>query len=495
MVQLNFNAGPAPKAEPVRVWSQYQQALFDFVQHGQGHAVLEAVAGSGKSTTIKEACNRVSGSSLFIAFNKPIVEDLKAAGVNARTFHSICFKPVLDSRRVRQADADKLFKLTQQMLTGDDQHMYGAFIRKLVGLARNMGVGTSLQIDCDAVWYDLIAHHDMQPDSEYAQISRAVELARALLELSNNTQAVDFDDMLYFAVRDGIRLPTFDFIFVDEMQDTNAIQRAIVRKLMHQNTRVIAVGDPAQAIYGFRGADSESMNMFAADFGATRLPLSITYRCPQKVVALAQKWVSHIQAAPNAPEGEVTRLDSWDNKVFGPTDLVVCRTTKPLVQLAYRMLRDRIPVKIMGREIGQGIKTLINKMNARNLDHLVERLEAFRDREIQKAIAKGDEGKADAVADKVNCILFIIDTIAEDSGIRDLMSIIDSLFSDKMQGTTLATIHKAKGLEADTVFWLNSSKCPSPWAKQEWQQQQERNLCYVAVTRAKKRLVLIEEVQ
>lgn len=493
MATLNFNAGPAPAAEPVRIWSPFQQALFDFVQHGTGHAVLEAVAGSGKSTTIKEACNRVRGSSLFIAFNKPIVEDLKKAGVNARTFHSICFQPVLNSRKVREADSDKLFKLCKATLSGDDQALYGAFIRKLVGLARNMGVGTSLQIDCDAVWYDLIAHHDMQPDSEYAKLDRAVELARALLEASNQAQAVDFDDMLYFAVRDGLRLPTYDFIFVDEMQDTNSIQRAVVRKLMHEGTRVIAVGDPAQAIYGFRGADSQSMEYFIQDFNATRLPLSISYRCPRAVVDFAQQWVSHIQAAPNAKEGEVVQLAKWDNKVFGPTDLVVCRTTKPLVELAYRMLRDRIPVKIKGKEIGQGIKSLINKMNSRTLDQLVAKLEAYRDREVQKAVAKGDEGKADSVADKVNCILFIIDTM-DGGAIYDLMQVIDSLFSDKIENaTTLSTIHKAKGLEADTVFWLNSSKCPSPWARQEWQQQQERNLQYVATTRAKNRLVLIEE--
>ena len=52
---------------------------------------------------------------------------------------------------------------------------------------------------------------------------------------------------------------------------------------------------------------------------------------------------------------------------------------------------------------------------------------------------------------------------------------------------------EAKGLEADTVYWLGRSKCPSKWARQEWQKQQEANLCYVATTRAKKALVVIEE--
>jgi len=51
----------------------------------------------------------------------------------------------------------------------------------------------------------------------------------------------------------------------------------------------------------------------------------------------------------------------------------------------------------------------------------------------------------------------------------------------------------SRPLEAHKVFWLNSSKCPAQWARQDWQKQQEENLCYVAATRAKAELVLIEE--
>ena len=75
----------------------------------------------------------------------------------------------------------------------------------------------------------------------------------------------------------------------------------------------------------------------------------------------------------------------------------------------------------------------------------------------------------------------------------DLKAGIDMLFNNNAQALTLATIHKSKGMEAVRVWWLNSSKCPSRWAKQEWQKQQEINLCYVAVTRAKQNLLYIED--
>ena len=155
---------------------------------------------------------------------------------------------------------------------------------------------------------------------------------------------------------------------------------------------------------------------------------------------------------------------------------------------------NRIPAKIMGREIGQGLKSLITKLNAKGIDNLVLKLDVWADRESEKAIAKQQESRVEAIRDKAEAILCLIEGMLEtERTIPALLAIIDSLFSDSKGKITLATIHKAKGLEADTVFWLNSSQCPAKWAKSDWQIQQENNLCYVAVTRAKQTLVLIEE--
>lgn len=387
MVQLDFNArGVKPYNKPddiedqprdtSRKWSPLQTNIFEFVEHGQGNAIVEAVAGSGKTTTIVEALKRVRGTSIFLAFNKSIAEELKARGVNARTFHSLTYGPVTQARGARTVETDKLRKLCDQKLKGEDAAIYGAFIQKLVGLGRQAGIGCLIP-DVTQSWLDLCIHHDMEPEHDMADFGRALELASDLLTFSNESQMVDFDDLLYLAVKDGISLPKFDFIFVDEAQDTNAIQRALLRKIMRKGSRIVAVGDPAQAIYGFRGADSESLNLIAEEFDAIKLPLSISYRCPTSVVSYAQQWVSHIQAAPGAKAGEVQELGTkWDTGTFQANDLVVCRKTAPLMTLAFRMLRARVPVMVMGREIGAGLKSLINKMNARGIDHLVTKLEA-----------------------------------------------------------------------------------------------------------------------
>lgn len=481
----------------IKLPSVHQLRIFDFVENGQGNAVIEAVAGSGKTTTIVEAVRIVLKrglSALFLAFNKSIQQELEKRGVNARTFHSLTYSVVTKFMGVREVDSNKLRKLCDKYMTGEDYQMYSAFVCRLVGLARNAGIGC-LVPDTEQAWMDICIQHDLEPESEFADLGRGLELAQKLLQVSNTEGGVDFDDLLYIAVKEGLVLPKFDFVFVDEAQDTNAIQRALIRKLLHQGSRLIAVGDPAQAIYGFRGADSESLNLITSEFNCIRLPLSISYRCSLAVVNHARNWVTHIEARDNAPEGEVRQLGySWGTDTFAANDMVVCRTTAPIITLAFRLLRARVPVRVMGKEIGQGLKNLINKMNAGSLDHLEAKLEAWRDREVEKATAKMEEAKAEAIADKVACILCLIEGLAEtERTVFALMQTIDKLFAEGVNQVVLSTIHKAKGLEADRVFWLNSSKCPSPWARQEWQQEQERNLCYVATTRAKTTLVLIEE--
>lgn len=477
-----------------RQWSEYQQAIFRFVESGTGNAVVEAVAGSGKTTTIVEALSRVRGTSIFLAFNKKIADELKARGVNARTFHSLTFSPVTRARRASGVEANKLRNLVEEHWGQADVRDYGAFACRLVGLARQAGMGCLIP-DAESHWLALVEHHGLEPDSENATIERGVDIARELLTLSNASAFVDFDDLLYLAVRDGIPLPKFDFVFVDEAQDTNAIQRALLRKILRPGARVVAVGDPAQAIYGFRGADSESLGLIAQEFNACRLPLTVSYRCPRAVVEHARQWVAHIECSPTAPEGSVADWGTkWGTDSFRPADLLVCRTTRPLIALAYRLLCAHVPVSIAGRDLGQNLKALVTRMRATTLERLDERLVQYTEREVEKAIARKQEERAEAIRDKTEAIRCLIDGMPEgDRTVAALLAVIDRLFTERANAVQLSTIHKAKGLEADRVFWLNSSACPSRWAHQDWQVQQEYNLCYVATTRARHELVLIED--
>lgn len=508
MTNLNFDATQVPPATEAemqtsalaivlsgRNWSAYQLAIFNFVANGTGNAIVVAVAGSGKSTTIIEAMKLAHGQSIFLAFNKAIADELKRKGVNGRTFHSLVFGAVVQAYHQNGPTMDKLRLISRELFSYQESRLYGAFASKMVGLARGMGIGIpGMTADVEEEWIALAEHHALEPDSDEADFGEAIDAARRLFDACNADPRVDFDDMLYRAVRDNLSLPKFNFVFVDEAQDTNPIQRAILRKILASNARLIAVGDPAQAIYGFRGADSDALATLGREFSCTELPLSISYRCPKLVVEYAQQWVTHIEAAPGAPEGVVNDLGTdWNPLDFMPGDLVVCRKSAPLIQCAFRFIRSGVPVQVLGRDIGQGLKSLIKKMNARNIDQLGEKLEAWQQREVAKAMAAEDEAKVESIRDRAGVLLFLIDELKEDQRtIEALEAGIDWLFTDKGRAVTFCTGHKSKGLEAKRVFWLNRSECPAQWARKDWQRQQEVNLCYVITTRAMAELSFME---
>ena len=91
---------------------------------------------------------------------------------------------------------------------------------------------------------------------------------------------MDFTDMIFLPIKFGVAVKQYDFVFIDECQDLNSCQRELMQKAIKPNTgRFVAVGDPAQAIYGFAGADSDSFKKLCNIPNTIQLPLSVCYRC------------------------------------------------------------------------------------------------------------------------------------------------------------------------------------------------------------------------
>lgn len=126
---------------------------------------------------------------------------------------------------------------------------------------------------------------------------------------------------------------------------------------------------------------------------------------------------------------------------------------------------------------------------------MLKKLDDYEAREVDRAMAKDQSTKAESVRDRVDCIRIIIGALAErERTVPKLVEAIQSLFTDKANGTiTLCTVHKAKGMEWQRVYILDHNKLmPSKWAKRPWQKEQEKNLMYVAYTRAKFELAFID---
>ncbi len=480
--------------------SRYQQAIFDFVADPQaGNAIIEAVAGSGKSTTIVKALEMIPDSQrvLFLAFNRSFADELKSrvpAHVEARTLNSLGYGACMSALRpIRpQIDGSKCRKIARDALP-DAADSFQGQVLKLVSLCKAHGIAPAdkncrpLADATDEALEELVETYDIDIPSD-ADARLIYEWAREVLAANNRiTHILDYDDQLYMPVVFGWPLYKFDFVMVDEAQDLSLVQRALVKKALKPGGRLVAVGDSCQSIYAFRGADSRSMEMIRKDFNCHKLPLSISYRCPKAVVAEAKRFVPHIEAAETARDGIVDTLATYGPKSLDDADLIVCRNTAPLVKLAYKLMAARKSCHIMGKDLGEGLKALIKRLRAKDLGKLLVKLFEWETRETEKALAADKPEAASRAQDKADVIRFLAGQVDSKDA---MMTLIDRLFAGG--GVTLATVHKAKGLEAQRVFILDSFLMPSKYARSAEALQQEHNLIYVAVTRAKNELIYID---
>lgn len=499
------------------LYSPQQLSVFAAVEDVRGgNLIVEAVAGSGKTTTLVEAVRRMKGSVAFAAYNKKIATEIQArvaglSNVKAGTFHSFGLNAWtrVAGRGVR-VEGKKLLIL-QDRLGADEQT--AEFSRKLVSLAKQSGIGFLSSLDDWSAWDAIVQHHELDDSIEGSDLQRddliadGIKAAQKLMRLSIETdrELIDFDDMIFAPLYHDAKVWQNDWVLIDEAQDTNPARRALAKKMLRPGGRLVAVGDPRQAIYGFTGADNDALDIIVREFSATRLPLTITYRCPKAVVAHAQQWVSHISAADTAPAGSVETVSEdafWDfhASALSAEDAVLCRNTKPLVSLAFALIRKGIGCHVEGRDIGAGIMALARRWKTGTLSVLRTRLEQYLERETQRFLAKGQEQKAASLEDRVETLLVIMDaTEARVNGatVADLQTEVNRLFGDVEPGrvsnnVTLSTVHKSKGREWDRVYLLGRNLyMPSKYARQSWQQDQEANLIYVAVTRAKQSLIEI----
>ena len=477
--------------------SKYQQDVFDWITTGEGSAIIEAVAGSGKTSTIVQALNLIPETkrAVFLAFNRSIAEELKArvpAHAHASTFHSAGFRAWKRVYPNCQLDERKVRKIIRSVMTLEAEASYGYAVASLVSLAKQRGIGC-LAPDVQQSWDHLIDHYDVH--IEYDKRNDAIDWARRVLRESINTAqyVIDFDDMIFMPVLRKASPFTYDWVFIDEAQDTNGVRRELAKMMLKKNGRLVAVGDSHQAIYGFTGADSDAMDLIKREFDCTVMPLSICYRSARSVVQEAQKIVSNIEASDAAPEGKVGQT-TYDETTPGSADVILCRNIAPLVALAYKMIAQGRGCKILGRDIGKGLIKLIENMKAHDLGELRGRIDNYRNREVSRFLKEDKGNKAQAIEDKVDCIHTVIDNLPETEWtINDLINHIDRMFKDNNGDSllTLSTIHKAKGLEWQRVFLHMPGLIPSKYAKQPWQIRQETNLMYVAITRAKKELYYV----
>lgn len=500
--------------------SPLQEAVAAWTTGDTGSLELVARAGCGKTFMLMVIIDLIVKNKLgdiaVMAYNKSIADEIKGrletAGYDwktaqAGTVHSFGFSAWRKVCPGIKVDANKVFGIIDSQKETENCQVYiscKSTINKLVGYAKQRAVGHLCHIDDIQVWHELWDHFDLDNDiTEEWSSESVIDAARKIYQISLNQcrEVIDFDDMILAPLYFKARFWPKKWVLLDESQDTNAARRALaLAMLMPKVGRMVFAGDNCQAIYGFTGADSNSMAQLRNATKAKTLPLNVTYRCPKVVVAEAQKLVPDLMAHEDAPDG-VLRSIMYDELISAEKlqkeDVILCRNNAPLVQTAYSLMSRGIACRVEGRDIGEGLVKLASRWKVSSVTVLLDKLEDYEARTTAKLMSKDQESKIESLVDQVECLRVIISRcqLLNKHSVAELIEEITKMFGNTIEGEkpkvlTLSSIHRSKGREYPRVFMLGRrTYLPSPYARKPWQQQQEINLEYVGLTRAQREFI------
>jgi len=468
-----------------------QQIILSHAQGTDQNLMLNALAGCGKSTTLRLIERAVKTKPiLYLAFNKKIVSDIeyKARATNAdsrmqsttsvRTFNSLghriwasstrenltlnskkcndIFKGIIDETKDKQA-RDAMWEVYWNVLAG-------VASAKAIGYVPDGKFPNARRL---ATASDLAATLDEAPDDLTADLIDLV-LFRSIQAAYKGS--IDFNDQVYMPALFGGTYPQFPLVAVDEYQDLNPVNHALLDKLVRH--RIIGVGDPWQNIYGFRGAKQGGMAEAVKRFGMKELDLSVSFRCPRAIVENARWRVPHFKWMKEG--GHVEVLKELDSTAIRPDATIICRNNAPLFRCAMQLLSSGRSVSVAGSDIGPKLIGQMKRLGDMSMDQKSV-LSAITDWEAQKV----DRGSTTA-HDLAACMRVFAH---HGSSLGQAIQYAEHLFAQ--QGSIkLMTGHKAKGLEFPTVYFLDPQLCRD--------NEQDMNLQYVIETRAQERLYYIE---
>jgi len=451
--------------------TEEQAYILDLVKHTQGHLLIRAYAGTGKSATLRMISLASQGPILYLVFSKANKEEAEKefpSHCAVKTFNGLGHgvwgkatgkKLVIDRNKVR----DIVGEILKELPKGQRNEAWDNYweVIAAVGMAKNIGyVPPSM-----TALRGLATQEEFYARLEERPSALARSIIDAALQVSIKTAyqgLIDFDDQVYMSALFGGAFPSYPLVLVDEKQDLNPCNHVMLDKL--RGSRLVGVGDDAQSIYAFRGAVPGGMYRFKSKFKAEEATLSVSFRCPEEVVKNAKwrvqdfKWVK--------PGGIVASLGRLPTSEIADDAAIICRNNAPLFALAFKLLATGRSVRVSGSDIGPKLVGIMRKLgdeNSRRGEVL-----GLIDSWLQAKLAKGSTTAEDMAA----CMRIFAE---QGETLSQAVAYASHLFKQtgKLQ---LLTGHKAKGLEFDVVYHLDPQLIR--------QDQQDLNLRYVIQTRS-----------
>lgn len=542
--------------------STYQQNILDFfLNNPQSNMLVNALAGSGKSTTACMLSEHSKTSDLYIAFNASVVEEFKKKIKNPKTkvmtMHSLAYSIMLynveqeskdseekpkgfgsqRSKRTVSLDNFKPHKILDEEIT----KRYGRYIEfakrgflkdnyvNLYNLCRLTLTDMSSNKDVSRLIDDhvLFLYYGDEGYSapDISEITSTLKILDTKSRQQFETQGIiDFTDMLWITFNklkyDNWEVPywaLYTNIYCDEVQDFSNIQLNFLKFIKRAKGRYVFIGDFHQAIYNFAGANAQAFNQIPKMFAPVEtFDLPICYRCAKSHLSrVNREYGIPILPCDDAPLGFVKTIDKNKISEYAKAgDMVISRKNKWIAEVVLDLARNGTPIFIEDKEMVGAIKRQILSSKCTSvgtLEKFLQKVISNYNKKLFEIVSKNvregghEEERLEAVAetnskiDNTSFLLEILEGYLENHTSSDSVSKFSD-FVDKLLNTTpspdcvrLCSIHKAKGLEATNVFVLNEAKINFDFRNSKEQNVQEKNLSYIATTRAKEGLYLVKE--
>ena len=506
--------------------SHFQLKIIDWILRGNGNGCCNAVAGAGKSTTLRIVAKALEESGYrpcdikVCVFGKANSLDLISKfgdrwKNSISTLNSAGWRLLVKYLQINSSQRGLLKDYKYKIICQELNLIIGRNSKRSLLKDREIieNTGDFLKL------IDLIRLCDVKVTTEniiglskHFQIERVYkpqDVAFWVRECLNvgeqqaiNKQCFDFVDQVWLPVHWNLGaerwFKPYKFVLVDECQDLNEAQKKLVQILAGKNGRILAVGDPNQAVMGFAGADDNSYYNIVKSIDATELPLSICYRCPTSHINLVKELYPDIpiQAMSNAETGVIKQIENDSiYRYIQDNDLIIGRKTAPLVSLCIRLISRGKKAIVKGKKIGETLTKEVDeftKIPGFYWRLFNDCLEQYRQIKINQYQGLDNEDELiEIINDKLDAIQTIYESNPQCQNEEELKSEIIKLFSDDNAPITLSTCHRAKGLEANRIFIWHPEHMPLIWKNQRnWQLQQEENIHYVALTRSKSELFI-----
>ena len=497
-----------------------------------GPVRIIASAGSGKTKTISHRIAYGIATGVYAPEKVLALSYTSRSAAELRSRINSLGVPAVQVRTVHAAALPQLRYFWPQLT--------GVGAPKVIGSKKDLlqEVLKKLKIDASqSVLRELAAEiewwkYSLLSPEQYSKAERQLETVNhsvasdAIVEyekLKNNSQQIDWEDVLLLTlgmlkseprVTEHVR-SQYRFFTIDEFQDVSALQFALLEQWLGDRSDLCVVGDPRQTIYSFAGASQGFLNGFESRFENTvSIELNNNYRSGLEVVNLANRVMQDF-----SPMDAIEGVGSISFHQFQTEASEATAVAKMISEdIENGVPESEIAVLFRVNSQAEPITTKLSEMNIRHQLKTHEKF--FQQPVISKAVQLirasrfvEDKPASEIVSDVLRelgwkmkasgdlasweSMQALYEVLTEQSlTIAETIELIDSLqlqhFEPVRQLVTLSTIHAAKGLEWRKVYLVGASEGLLPYrmAITEEQLNEERRLCYVAITRAQKSLLI-----